>query len=47
MARNLRNIWHRLELSEQDVQTLRGVVSALVAGRRGKAGQARPDQEKG
>jgi tRNA/rRNA methyltransferase len=47
MARNLRNIWHRLEMSEQDVQTLRGVVSALVAGRRGKAGRARPDEEQG
>lgn len=35
MTRNLRNIWHRLEMSEQDVQTLRGVVSALVTGRRG------------
>lgn len=36
MVRNLRNIWHRLAFSEQDVQTLRGVVSALVTGRRGR-----------
>jgi tRNA/rRNA methyltransferase len=35
MVRNLRNIWHRLTMSEQDVQTLRGVVSALVTGHRG------------
>jgi tRNA/rRNA methyltransferase len=35
MIRNLRNIWHRLEMSEQDVQTLRGVVAALVTGHRG------------
>jgi len=30
MARNLRNIWHRLDMSEQDVQTLRGVFTSLV-----------------
>ena len=36
MVRNMRNIWHRLEMSEQDVQTLRGAVAALVAGRRGR-----------
>jgi tRNA/rRNA methyltransferase len=35
MVRNLRNIWHRLEMSEQDVQTLRGVIAALVTGERG------------
>ena len=35
MVRNLRNIWHRLEMSEQDVQTLRGIVAALVTGQRG------------
>jgi tRNA/rRNA methyltransferase len=36
MVRNMRNIWHRLEMTEQDVQTLRGAVSALVVGRRGR-----------
>jgi len=36
MVRNMRNIWHRLEMSEQDVQTMRGAVSALVVGRRGR-----------
>ncbi len=33
MSRNLRNIFHRLELSEADVRTLRGVVVALAKGR--------------
>lgn len=35
MKRNLRNLWHRLALTEQDVQTMRGVVAALVTGQRG------------
>jgi tRNA/rRNA methyltransferase len=35
MRRNLRNILHRLAMTEQDVQTMRGMVSALVTGRRG------------
>ena len=39
MVRNMRNIWHRLEMTEQDVQTLRGAVSALVAGRRKRKGE--------
>ncbi len=30
MIRNMRNIWHRAQLSEQDVRTLRGIVTALV-----------------
>lgn len=34
MRRNLRNILHRLEMSEQDVRTLRGVVVRLVSGPR-------------
>ncbi len=29
MVRNLRNLWHRVELTQQDVQTLRGLVVAL------------------
>jgi tRNA/rRNA methyltransferase len=46
MQRNLRNIWHRLELTEQDVQTLRGVVAALVTGRRGgRSGREREPHE--
>jgi tRNA/rRNA methyltransferase len=38
MSRNLRNIFHRMELTEADVRTLRGVVVALTKGRvrRGK-----------
>jgi len=41
MRRNLRNIFHRLKLSEQDVRTLRGMVVRLVEGPRRDAG-ARP-----
>ena len=33
MIRNLRNLWQRVELREQDVKTLRGVVVALVSKR--------------
>lgn len=35
MARNLRDIFHRIEMTEQDVRTLRGAMTALVRGRRG------------
>jgi tRNA/rRNA methyltransferase len=35
MVRNFRNIWHRLEMTEQDVQTMRGAVAALVGARLG------------
>ena len=34
MARNMRDIFHRLELTEQDVRTLRGAIRALAEGRR-------------
>ena len=34
MSRNLRNIFHRVGLSEQDVRTLRGMVVRLVEGPR-------------
>ncbi|WP_131195374.1 RNA methyltransferase [Lichenihabitans psoromatis] len=34
MRRNLRNILHRLAMTEQDVRTLRGAVVRLVSGRR-------------
>jgi tRNA/rRNA methyltransferase len=33
MSRNLRNIFHRIELTEADIRTLRGVVVALAKGR--------------
>ncbi len=29
MVRNLRNMWHRMELTHQDVQTLRGMIVSL------------------
>jgi tRNA/rRNA methyltransferase len=34
MTRNMRDIFHRLELSEQDVRTMRGAFRALAEGRR-------------
>ncbi|WP_051952531.1 RNA methyltransferase [Methylocapsa aurea] len=37
MRRNLRNIFHRLTLSEQDVRTLRGMIVRLVEGPRAEA----------
>jgi tRNA/rRNA methyltransferase len=39
MRRNLRNIFHRVELTEADVRTLRGVVVALARGRKRRGGQ--------
>ncbi len=36
MRRNLRNIFHRLSLSEQDISTLRGMFVRLVEGQRGE-----------
>jgi tRNA/rRNA methyltransferase len=42
MSLNLRDIFHRLSMSEQDVRTLRGAFSALVAGRRGGQNAPRP-----
>jgi tRNA/rRNA methyltransferase len=37
MARNFRDILHRLEMSEQDARTLRGAFAALAEGRKRKA----------
>lgn len=37
MRRNLRNIFHRMQLTEQDVRTLRGMVVRLVEGPRAGA----------
>jgi len=37
MRVNLRNIFQRLELTQQDVRTLHGVVNALAQGRKGSA----------
>lgn len=34
MVRNLRNLFHRAELSDQEVRTLHGVITALVGRRR-------------
>lgn len=47
MVRNFRNIFHRLSLTRQDVQTLRGAVQALVRGRRGtRPFPAAPSQDR-
>lgn len=35
MVRNLRNLFGRAALTEQEVRTLRGIISCLVAGRKG------------
>ena len=40
MVRNMRDIFHRLAMTEQDVRTLRGAIVTLVQGRRG--GHNRP-----
>ena len=34
MTRNMRDIFHRLEMTEQEVRTLRGAIRALAEGRR-------------
>jgi tRNA/rRNA methyltransferase len=34
MARNMRDVFHRLEMTEQDVRTLRGAIRAIAEGRR-------------
>ncbi len=38
MVRNLRNIFQRAGLTDQEVRTLRGVISALTGGRKGPTG---------
>ena len=45
MRRNLRNIFHRIGLTEQDVRTLRGAVVRLVEGPRGGRRRRRPVDE--
>jgi tRNA/rRNA methyltransferase len=46
MRRNLRNIFHRMEMSEQDVRTLRGAIVRLVEGpRRGFRPPPSPDPD--
>jgi tRNA/rRNA methyltransferase len=37
MLRNLRNIFHRMEPTQQDIQTLHGVILAIADGRKGPA----------
>lgn len=47
MRRNLRNIFHRLHMSEQDVRTLRGAIVRLVEGPREAAARRRDEGETG
>ncbi len=46
MHRNLRNIFHRLAMSEQDVRTLRGAVVRLVEGQRQEGAKSEGDSER-
>jgi len=45
MQRNLRNIFHRMQMSEQDVRTLRGALVRLVEGPREKGRKDKIAQE--
>jgi tRNA/rRNA methyltransferase len=47
MTRNLRNIFHRMQLTEQDLRTLRGAAVALVNGRRGGRNAGRSGRQGG
>jgi tRNA/rRNA methyltransferase len=42
MARNLRNVLHRPQLTEQDIRTLRGAITTLVQGRRARRPKVKP-----
>jgi tRNA/rRNA methyltransferase len=44
MIRNLRDIFHRLSMTEQDVRTLRGAISTLIKGRRGDREPKKPSR---
>lgn len=47
MRRNLRNIFHRMSLTEQDVRTLRGMIVRLVEGPRAAGrGAGAPDRDR-
>ncbi|CAH1658868.1 tRNA/rRNA methyltransferase [Hyphomicrobiales bacterium] len=46
MIRNMRNIFHRMAMTEQDLRTLRGAVVSLVKGRRGGINDPRPGRTK-
>jgi tRNA/rRNA methyltransferase len=43
MQRNLRNVLHRMQLTEQDIRTLRGAVTTLVQGRRARRPKLKAD----
>ena len=45
MRRNLRNIFHRLTMSEQDVRTLRGAFVRLVEGPRREGAKSGTEEE--
>jgi tRNA/rRNA methyltransferase len=43
MRRNLRNMFHRMQLTEQDVRTWRGMIVRLVEGPRAEAGERKAE----
>jgi tRNA/rRNA methyltransferase len=47
MVRNLRNMWHRADLREQDIRTLRGIVVSLASAGRRRRQDAETDSSKG
>jgi tRNA/rRNA methyltransferase len=47
MRRNLRNIFHRMQMTEQDVRTLRGMIVRLVEGPRAEAGAHKTSSDAG
>ncbi len=46
MRRNLRNMFHRMQLTEQDVRSLRGMVVRLVEGPRTHAERGKPPRRR-
>jgi tRNA/rRNA methyltransferase len=45
MRRNLRNMFHRMQLTEQDVRSLRGMIVRLVEGRRSPGAHGKKSSE--
>jgi tRNA/rRNA methyltransferase len=39
MVRNIRNMFQRMAMTEQDVRTFRGIISSLVSGPAGEDGR--------
>ena len=39
MVRNIRNMFHRMGASEQDIRTWRGIIASLARARQGRGGK--------